>query len=84
MRNDVRQRGLAQAGRADENFKLLARLGLADVVANSLGRSARSIASSRGDSGAADMTRREGGRSANWKSSVWMVILVYRLLRYEA
>ena len=37
MRNDVRQRGLAQAGHADENFKLLARLGLADVVVEQLG-----------------------------------------------
>jgi hypothetical protein len=53
----------------DEDLQLLARLHLADVLGQPLGRSARSMASSFGDAGAALTTRREG-----WKSSVWMAI----------
>ena len=44
----------------------------------SLGRNARSMASSFGESGAADITRLEGGRSARLKSSVWMVMDLLR------
>jgi hypothetical protein len=45
------QRLGALARRADEDLQLLARLGLADVVGQPLGRSARSMASSLGDGG---------------------------------
>jgi hypothetical protein len=82
----VRQRGLAQAGRAeqqhvverlaalarraDEDFELLAHLGLADVFVEQLGPQARSMASSLGEAGAADTTRWGAGA----KSSVWIVM----------
>jgi len=82
--NDVRQRGLAQARRAeqqhvvqrlvtlfggtDKDLQLLAHLGLAHIFVEQLGRRARSMASSLLDTGAADTTRGAGGGAA--KSSV--------------
>jgi hypothetical protein len=68
------ERLFALLGRADEDLQLLTCLGLADVVGQQLGRSARSSASSCGDWRAALTTRGPVGPGGAAKSSVWMPI----------
>jgi Rod binding domain-containing protein len=62
------QRFLALARSRNEDFQLIADLGLPDVLIEQLGRSARSIASSLGEAGAASMMR------CSVKLSVWMLM----------
>ena len=91
VRDDVRQRGLAQARRAeqqhvvqrlaalarraDEDLQLLARLGLARRIRPAAWAAARARSLLRCGEAGAADTTRLGGGSA--KSSVWMLIAAY-------